>query len=352
METTTIIYTILSFLSFLLNLAPTAWHLQQGNASGFCLGFWTVLLNFIAFVNCVVWRNDAVNRAPIWCDISAKVEQFAPVGLGASILCISLYLAQILSPTAFLISHRSQQRRHLKEYAFCLGFPVLLMALHIVHQSRRFGLVKGLGCAFTFSPTWATLVLWLVWSTLLQFLGAICAVYIIFRALKHRRDFKRIVEGSSQAITLSRFIRLCALSASYVFIFTPMSVKGTLDFLNSVPLTPYISWGYWHESLSDVLVLPDQGLSWPAWSGIVAGVSALVLFGFGAESWTIYRAILVRLGLLKEISPKITRQPVTQSISAQLNRLETLGEKQPGDTSSVASGRGYFATEARIHQEV
>ena len=41
--------------------------------TGTCLYMaWTALGLLVYFVNSVVWHNDAINYAPVWCDISAS----------------------------------------------------------------------------------------------------------------------------------------------------------------------------------------------------------------------------------------------------------------------------------------
>lgn len=63
------LFPIFAFLGFVLVLIPLPWHLQAWNA-GTCMYIaWTAVACLLQFVNSVVWRNNALNIAPVFCDI-------------------------------------------------------------------------------------------------------------------------------------------------------------------------------------------------------------------------------------------------------------------------------------------
>ena len=57
------------FLSFILVLIPLPWHLQAWNTGTVMYMIWTAIACLNQFVNGVVWRDNAINYAPVWCDI-------------------------------------------------------------------------------------------------------------------------------------------------------------------------------------------------------------------------------------------------------------------------------------------
>jgi len=83
--------------------------------TGTCLYMaWTALGCLIYFINSVIWRDNAINMAPIWCDISqfimkslfyisfysfaaSKIIIGLSVGITASSLCINRRLYSIAS---------------------------------------------------------------------------------------------------------------------------------------------------------------------------------------------------------------------------------------------------------------
>lgn len=50
-----IAFIVLSFLSFILNIAPFFWQVRHGNSGPICLTFWTLVMNLNAFV-CLKWN--------------------------------------------------------------------------------------------------------------------------------------------------------------------------------------------------------------------------------------------------------------------------------------------------------
>lgn len=62
-------FPVVSALGFVLALIPLPWHLEAWN-SGTCYYMtWTALACLNSFINSIVWADDAINRAPVWCDI-------------------------------------------------------------------------------------------------------------------------------------------------------------------------------------------------------------------------------------------------------------------------------------------
>jgi hypothetical protein len=82
-----------------------------------------------------VWFNDEVNRAPIFCDISVKLQIGGEVGRIASVMCIARFLAEVVSPRATAITRQDRRRRAIFDYSMCFGAPALVMASHIVYGS-------------------------------------------------------------------------------------------------------------------------------------------------------------------------------------------------------------------------
>ncbi|KAL4252071.1 G-protein coupled receptor 4 family protein [Abortiporus biennis] len=71
----------LSFLSFTLVLVPLPFMLQGWNVGGILYVVWSAILCLNQFINMVVWRNDAINRSPVWCDISIRLSYIGSLGI-------------------------------------------------------------------------------------------------------------------------------------------------------------------------------------------------------------------------------------------------------------------------------
>ena len=82
-----------SFIAFVLCYIPLAWHLHCEYSLVFWRGswlmvliawnvacllyiFWTGTQCLFQFVNLLIWRDNAINSAPIWCEICTPLYQF------------------------------------------------------------------------------------------------------------------------------------------------------------------------------------------------------------------------------------------------------------------------------------
>ena len=63
------LFPIAAALGFVAVLTPLPWHLEAWNSGTCYYMIWVALACLNQFVNSVVWANDALNRAPVWCDI-------------------------------------------------------------------------------------------------------------------------------------------------------------------------------------------------------------------------------------------------------------------------------------------
>lgn len=131
------------------------------------------LLDWVIQVNQIVWFSDDLNKAPVLCDISVKISLAGEVGLLASTMCITKFLASIVSPRATAITRRDRRNRALFDYILSFGVPALMMATHIVYQPDRFLIQTGVGCAPTISLTWPTLILFQIWPSLFAIIGVL-----------------------------------------------------------------------------------------------------------------------------------------------------------------------------------
>lgn len=64
-------YPILAILGAVMVLTPLPWHFQAWNAGTCLFMIWTAIACLNLAVNAIVWNNNALNVAPVWCDICA-----------------------------------------------------------------------------------------------------------------------------------------------------------------------------------------------------------------------------------------------------------------------------------------
>jgi len=63
-------FTVLSGIGFLLSVIPIYWHLDSWQVGTGMYMIWTALACLVYFVDSIVWSGNAINWAPVWCDIS------------------------------------------------------------------------------------------------------------------------------------------------------------------------------------------------------------------------------------------------------------------------------------------
>lgn len=102
------IFTACAFLGFVMYSIPLPWHLRARN-TGTCRSMvWIGLSCLNKFVNSIVWNSDAINWAPVWCDI-CKLSQTHHFGnrdlIGLS--SVEVHNRELCSDTAILSLHQS-----------------------------------------------------------------------------------------------------------------------------------------------------------------------------------------------------------------------------------------------------
>ncbi|OAX30669.1 fungal pheromone STE3G-protein-coupled receptor, partial [Rhizopogon vinicolor AM-OR11-026] len=117
--------TVFSFLGFFLVLIPLPWHLQAWNAATCVYMLWTGISCLIQFVNSIIWRNNALNVAPVWCDISTKLLIGASIGIPASAMCISRRLYKIAVIKTVSVTREDKRRAVIVDLCISIGIPVI-----------------------------------------------------------------------------------------------------------------------------------------------------------------------------------------------------------------------------------
>ncbi|KAI9626820.1 hypothetical protein H4Q26_017677 [Puccinia striiformis f. sp. tritici PST-130] len=288
-------YLSLSLLCGLLNIPPTILHLSQGHSGPASFGVWAIVLNILAFINGIIWRHDALDRAPVLCDISSKISEVGPLGLLIANCCIIRYLAMILTPDRCVEEPQQKRHRIMVDYTLSLGFPGLVAAASVVYQVGRYQINNLAGCSSASALVWPTFILSIVWP--LVFCGISCcySLYVLYCLVQRHRDIKKLVNCAGTPLNVSRFARMGALSVTYFCVATPCAVYGTLETIAATgPYVPWVSWSTVHNEdnkLSTVRQYPLYQYQLRDWLPIVAGLMVICFFSCGAESVSMYSKV-------------------------------------------------------------
>lgn len=291
-------YLILSFLCAVVNIAPTVSHFIQGHSGPASFGIWVILLNACAFINGVLWKDDAMDRAPVFCDVAAKLNLVGPVGLLISNWCIIRYLAKILTANKSLECREASKKRVMRDYLLSFGIPAMIALASLIFQVARYQVDRLVGCSHVSALTWPTMFLFLIWPPIIC--GASCgySAYVLYWLIRQHTHLRALVTTSRNPLNLHRFVRMCVLAATYLCISAPVAIFGTLATV--LDIGPYLPWKSWYalhdedNQLSRIRQNPLYQLEARDWVPITAGLVVFFLFAFANESLNVYKAFFRR----------------------------------------------------------
>ncbi|KDQ50789.1 hypothetical protein JAAARDRAFT_185818 [Jaapia argillacea MUCL 33604] len=288
------VFSAFSFIAFVVVLIPFPWHLQAWN-TGTCLYMaWTALQCLNSSINSILWNNNIVNWAPVFCDISTKLSIGANIGVPAASLCINRRL-YIISQVRVVSTSRSEKRLSVYiDLAIGLGLPMLIMALSYIVQGHRFNINEDIGCGAALYNTALTFPLVYCWPLLLSCISAVYCVLSIRVFAKQTAKFREMLSSTSTTLSLNRYFRLMALASTEIILGIPLSCF--LLYLNIVlnPIQPWRGWADTHFQFSAVDLVPKSHWSLnPAaavsieivrWLPVVCAFIFFGFFGFALEA--------------------------------------------------------------------
>ncbi|KAJ7453729.1 fungal pheromone STE3G-protein-coupled receptor, partial [Mycena latifolia] len=286
-------------LRFVLVLVPLPWHLQAWNSGTCFYMMWTALAGLNQFVNSVVWRDDMVNRAPVWCDICAlhanappsiRITMAVSVGIPAASLCINRCLYHIASVKSVSISPAEKRRAALIDTLICVLFPLLYLPLQYIVQGHRFNIYQQVGCYLALYNSVPMYLLSLLPPPLLGLASGVYGVLALRAFLRRRAAFAQFLSAHSSAssgLTQGRYLRLCALALTSTLLLLPLAIFAIALNATAMPISPYRSLADTHFMFSRVEGVPalfwrgdkrvELGVEFTRWAGVGC---AFVFFGF------------------------------------------------------------------------
>jgi len=293
-------FSVFSALGFFLSVIPLYWHLESWNVGTCMYMIWTALACLIHFVGSVVWSNNAINWAPVWCDISSRIQIGVAVAWPACALCIIRRLYYIASPSAVTKTRAEKRREMIIDLLITIGLPVLDMLLELIVSGHRFNIYEGYGCG---PATWDThLAYVLVWSWPL-IIATISATYGFFTVrafMKRRKQFRDLVTATGN-LTYNRYWRLVALASLDFCLTIPLAIWGIVQNTLWGEVHPWKSWADTHWGYSRVFQYPrvvlEQdpvvivSLETTRWVSVLCALIFFAFFGFADEAKKNYRRI-------------------------------------------------------------
>ncbi|KAI0311157.1 pheromone A receptor-domain-containing protein [Amylostereum chailletii] len=303
-------FPVLSLLGAILVIVPFPWHLQAWNAGTCLYMFWTFVASINLFVNSIIWHDNAINWAPIWCDISSRLAVGAGVALPAASLCINRRLYSIASVKSVTVTRADKKRDVIIDLCIGLGIPFIEMVLQVIVSAHRFDIYEDIGCypvTYNTPPAYALVVCW----PLAIGLVSSCYCMLTLRAFfKRRAQFNEVISAHS-ALTVNRYFRLMAIAMVDVVLTVPISAFGIYLAASSNSIRRWISWDDTHFNYGEVDSIPailwrsskngQISVELSRWSVVFSAFVFFAFFGFSMESRKnysrVFRAVAKRFGV-------------------------------------------------------
>ncbi|KAG2040962.1 GPCR fungal pheromone mating factor [Suillus americanus] len=280
-----------AFVCAALVLIPIPWHWRAGNISTIAISLWLFVGNVTYGINAILWGDTVQNIAPVWCDITTKLEIGTTVALPAAMFTLCMHLERVAAIRHPSNTHSEKRYRQIMECALCFGVPLMYMALHYIVQGHRFDIIEGFGCRPTVYVSIASI--FLIWVPPLVFsLGAgIFAATAFSHFWKRRATFAKHLKKSDSALTTGRYFRL--MSMAIVEMFFGLLVTSLNMWWTMRPgLRPWISWKNVHSNWLEVAyfplaIIPPTELAWTfaLWFMIpIASIFFFLFFAFGQDA--------------------------------------------------------------------
>ncbi|KAI0270658.1 putative fungal pheromone GPCR, STE3-type [Gloeopeniophorella convolvens] len=353
------VFPVCALLGAVLVAIPLPWHLEAWNSGTCYFMIWTSVACLNQFVNSMIWRNNALNVAPVWCDISTRIMIGSSVAIPAASMCISRRLYCIATIRAVTVTRAEKLRNIIIDTFICIVLPFVCVALAYVVQGHRFNIFEDIGCFPATVNTALAYVLVYMWPLLLGLISAVYGILSIRAFWIRQAEMKEFLANSS-TMTTGRYFRLIALSMTEMSLTTPLSVF-VIIFNASGEIQPWISWSNIHfdfsrvELISASLWQPDHGLAASLiitrWLVPLSAFVFFVFFGFGDEALKNYRkcyAVIYRRLYLTRIAALFSFTLYVQVSWLECSYL-TDGPRQPlQKAQDIGSPRDWISS--CIHQ--
>ncbi|KAH7904573.1 pheromone A receptor-domain-containing protein [Hygrophoropsis aurantiaca] len=288
-----------AFIAALLVLIPLPWHWRARNIATLSIIAWLFISNLIFAINSIIWANTVLNVAPIWCDISTKLQMGANMALPACCLCVCIHLERIASVRQVRTMHAEKLRRMFFDAALCWGLPIIYMALHYIVQGHRFDIVEEFGCRPTIYVSIPAIFLIWVPPMVAALLTLAYAGVALVHFFRRRLTFAKHLQDSTSGLTSSRYFRLMCMSVLQM-VWGLLVTSLNMWFTCQHGLRPWISWANVHDGFSQIayfptVLIPQSTLTWTFalwWTVPVSSVFFFAFFSFGEEAMKEYRGCI------------------------------------------------------------
>ncbi|KAI0632771.1 STE3-domain-containing protein [Trametes polyzona] len=289
-----------SLLGFVLVCIPLYWHLEAWNVGCVLYIFWVGTQCLFNFINAIVWRDNAINWAPAWCDITTHFTIGSSIAVCCASLVINRRLYHIASISTVSMTQADKRRNIITDLAIGLGIPIVAIAVYWFYQGHRFDILEGVGCWTEYPNSFLAYLLFITWPIPIGMVSATYCILTLRAFFRRRRDFSTLVASNSN-LTFNRYFRLMGLAAIEVLFTIPLATYNIVVDA-SQPIYPFIGYADLHfrfdrvNSKSAVSWRQDPSaiaaVNFSRWNIIGCAILFFLFFGLAEEARKHYRLAL------------------------------------------------------------
>ncbi|TBU56143.1 pheromone A receptor-domain-containing protein [Dichomitus squalens] len=331
-------FPLLAFLGAIVVLIPLPWHFQAWNAGTCLFMIWTALACVNLGINSIVWNNNVINSAPVWCDISSRIIVAVAVAVPAASLCIQRRLYNIASVKTVNMTRAEKRRGIIIDLAIGGGVPVLQIVFQYIVSGHRFDIYEGIGCyVYTYNTPLAYPFSFL-WPLVIAMISGCYCVLTLINFFRRRAQFNAYLTSNS-SLTANRYFRLMAIASLEIVCTIPISAYGLYLNLTSGTMNPWISWEDTHFNYSKVNQFP--AVIWRAdttavisfelsrWLAPFCAFVFFAFFGFAQEARIHYRKAFLWIRSLPPFRGLFPERPLKGGVKLPNGVLEKADRRQP-----------------------
>ncbi|CAL1697566.1 unnamed protein product [Somion occarium] len=280
----------LSLLGFILVMIPLPWFVKARNIGCILYIFWVGLLCLFTFVNDVLWRDNARNLAPVWCDIWARLQPMGSIGILSAGLVIARRISNIATTTSLSVD--SERREWCIDCLIGMSPPASQIISFYFVQGHRFNIYEGLGCYAAVPNSILFICLTSIWYIIIGLISAVYCARTLYAVFKRHQQIRDLFSPTSE-VSLHQYYRLIAMATVEMCCTTPLSIFDLVE----------VSRGYYPwRGFEDLHSGFDRVDQWPyelwatnlsnirsQWYQIGCAFIFFALFGFSAEACNRYR---------------------------------------------------------------
>ncbi|CCL98521.1 uncharacterized protein FIBRA_00520 [Fibroporia radiculosa] len=306
-----------SLIGFVLVNIPLYWHLEAWNVGCVLFIFWSGTQCLFQFINTTIWRDNVINWAPVWCDITSRWMLAASIGVITASLIINRRLYYIAIIVQIYSTPEEKRRMILIDLFIGLGLPILQVILYYFIQGHRFDIIEGFGCMFVIPNTNISWFLFDIWPIVIGLVSAVYCTLTIRAFLKQRKKLNEVISASGN---FSRYFRLMALAAVELCSTVPLATYTLIVTVQE----PVYDWdgslANLHYDFSSVGQIPAislltedpaavRSLAFDSWTFIGCALVFFAFFGFAQEARSHYhkafKVIARQLGIPTDLLERV-----------------------------------------------